>query len=128
MADEALTPLPGTVISRQGVDVAAGFAFNRPLMQNLIAGNAMLFNAALCEKAGEIPSDALMHDSWLALVAVAFGHIAFVNEPLYYYRQHGGNVLGTPPDHSAEPAFQAGNLEESSLAGIRMNIKILLLY
>ena len=94
VTDETLKACPGTVISRQGVDVSNGIRFNRLLMQNFIPGNAMLFNAALRKRAGSIPADALMHDSWLALVAAAFGHIAFVDEPLYYYRQHGANALG----------------------------------
>lgn len=94
VTDAALKPRPGTVISRQGVDVQKGIHFNRLLMQNFISGNAMLFNAALREKAGSVPSGALMHDSWIALVAAAFGHIGFVDEPLYFYRQHQANVLG----------------------------------
>ena len=94
VTDAALKPCPQTIISRQRVDVVKGIAFNRLLMQNFIAGNAMLFNAALREKAGQVPSGALMHDSWLALVAAAFGHIGFVDEPLYFYRQHRSNVLG----------------------------------
>ena len=94
VADCELNPLSGTVISRQGVDACAGLAINRLLMQNFIAGNAMLFNAALREKAGSVPSGALMHDSWIVLVAAAFGHIGFVDEPLYDYRQHPANALG----------------------------------
>ena len=94
VADCELNHLSGTVISRQGVDVCAGLAINRLLMQNFIPGNAMLFNAALREKAGPVPSGALMHDSWVALVAAAFGRIGFVDEPLYFYRQHWSNVLG----------------------------------
>lgn len=94
VTDADLRRAPGTVISRQGVNVEKGLAFSRLLMQNFIAGNAMLFNAALRAKAGHVPREALMHDIWLVLVAAAFGHIAFVDEPLYLYRQHGRNALG----------------------------------
>lgn len=94
VTDDKMKPHSGTVISRQRVDVRNGISFNRLLMQNFIAGNAMLFNAALREKAGRIPAGALMHDNWLALVAAAFGHIGFVDEPLYLYRQHRSNALG----------------------------------
>ena len=94
VVDEELKPSEGTVISRQRVNVEKGFAFSRLLMQNFIPGNAMLFNAALREKAGSVPNYVLMHDAWIALVASAFGHIGFVNEPLYKYRQHHINVLG----------------------------------
>ena len=94
VADAELHPLRGTMLSRQVVDVARGLDFSRLLMQNFIPGNAMLLNAALRERAGSVPADALMHDSWLALVAAAFGRIGFVNEPLYLYRQHQANALG----------------------------------
>ncbi len=94
VVNEELVPSEGTVISRQRVNVEKGLAFSRLLMQNFIPGNAMLFNAALREKAGSIPNGVLMHDAWIALVASAFGHIGFVNEPLYKYRQHNINVLG----------------------------------
>ena len=95
VTDAELNRKPGTVLSRQRVNIAKGLRFNRLLMQNFVAGNAMLFNAALREKAGDVPPRALMHDAWLILVAAAFGHIGFVEEPLYLYRQHGENVLGT---------------------------------
>lgn len=95
VTDAELNRKPGTVLSRQRVDVAAGLFFNRLLMQNFVAGNAMLFNAALRDKAGKVPSRALMHDAWMVLVASAFGHVGFVDEPLYCYRQHGSNVLGS---------------------------------
>lgn len=94
VTDVELNRKPGTVLSRQRVNIAKGLCFNRLLMQNFVAGNAMLFNAALREKAGKVPTRALMHDAWLVLVAAAFGHIGFADEPLYFYRQHGENVLG----------------------------------
>ena len=94
VTDAELNRKPGTVLSRQRVNIKKGLRFNRLLMQNFVAGNAMLFNAALRRKAGAVPSQALMHDAWLMLVAAAFGHIGFLNEPLYLYRQHGENVLG----------------------------------
>lgn len=94
VVDRDLRPLPGTFLSRQRVDVLRGVRLPRLLMQNFIAGNTMLFNAALRRKAGAVPAAALMHDSWIALVAAAFGRIGFVDEPLVLYRQHGGNAVG----------------------------------
>lgn len=64
------------------------------IMQNVANGNTMLFNAALREKALPIPSDAFMHDHWVALVASVFGKTACLNEPTLLYRQHSTNVLG----------------------------------
>jgi len=61
---------------------------------NVVTGCTALLNRALLQKALPIPSEALMHDWWLALVASAFGQIALVEEPGVLYRQHGSNVLG----------------------------------
>ena len=35
-----------------------------------------------------------MHDWWLGLIASAFGKIAYIDEGLILYRQHGGNDVG----------------------------------
>lgn len=94
VTDSELHRQSGTVLSRQRVNREKGLCFNRLLMQNFVPGNAMLFNAALREKAGSTPPEALMHDVWMLLVAAAFGHIGFIDEPLYCYRQHRSNVLG----------------------------------
>ena len=94
VTDRELKPLPGTFLSRQRLALPKAMALPRLLMQNFIAGNLMLFNGALRDKAGAVPPGALMHDSWVALVAAAFGVIGQVDEPLLYYRQHGDNTLG----------------------------------
>lgn len=64
------------------------------LVQNNVVGGALMMNRALAERITEIPAHCVMHDQWIALVASAFGHIDFVSESLYLYRQHGDNVLG----------------------------------
>lgn len=114
LTDAELRPLPRTFLARQKVDVAKGLSFPRLLMQNFIAGHAMLFNAALRAKAGAVPQDAVLHDYWLALVAAAFGHIGFVDEPLVLYRQHGANVLG-----AARPSQDADEFRRRLAANIR---------
>ena len=64
------------------------------LVQNNVVGGALMMNRALAERITAIPAHCVMHDQWIALVASAFGHIDFVPESLYLYRQHGDNVLG----------------------------------
>jgi glycosyltransferase involved in cell wall biosynthesis len=67
---------------------------NRLLMQNGITGCTVMINRKLRELATPIPPEAIMHDYWLALVAAAFGKIAYLNEPNILYRQHGANYAG----------------------------------
>jgi glycosyltransferase involved in cell wall biosynthesis len=67
---------------------------NRLLIQNGITGCTVMINRKLRDLATSIPSEAIMHDYWLALVSAAFGKIAYVNEPTILYRQHGANNAG----------------------------------
>ena len=69
-------------------------SFRHILVKNSVTGCALLANRALVEKARPIPEEAVMHDHWLALVAVVFGQVDAVKEPLVFYRQHGDNVVG----------------------------------
>ena len=40
------------------------------------------------------PDKLVMHDHWIALVAVFFGKIVFLDEATLSYRQHGDNSCG----------------------------------
>jgi glycosyltransferase involved in cell wall biosynthesis len=55
---------------------------------NCISGHAMLFPARLLQRALPMPA-VRFHDWWLAFVAAGTGSIAYVEEPLVRYRQHG---------------------------------------
>lgn len=68
--------------------------FPHLLVQNVVTGGATIFNHALYERMQVMPTNVVMHDHWAALVAAAFGHITYINEPLYAYRQHTDNVVG----------------------------------
>ena len=61
-----------------------------------MTGAASLFRRELL--ADVLPFPPLLakgfHDHWLALVAMARGEIAYLDEPLYDYVQHGGAVIG----------------------------------
>jgi len=67
---------------------------NRLLIQNGVTGCTVMINRKLRALATPIPPEAIMHDYWLALVAAAFGKIAYLNEPTILYRQHGANDTG----------------------------------
>lgn len=69
---------------------------NRLLVQNNVTGAAAMLNAALVRLilSCPAPEHAVMHDHWIALCAAAFGHVVFLNQALYGYRQHEDNDLG----------------------------------
>lgn len=73
-----------------------GRAFEVFAARNLPLGATMCMRRRVVEDALPIPGSWL-HDEWIALIAAARGRIAYVDEPIIDYRQHGGNVLGAAP-------------------------------
>ena len=64
-------------------------------IRNVCAGTASVFRSELVEKILPFPEvDFPFHDWWTALVVAQTSQIRFINEALYAYRQHAGNVLG----------------------------------
>jgi glycosyltransferase involved in cell wall biosynthesis len=64
------------------------------IVSNHIPGCAMLVNRSLLDLGLPVPPLFWMHDWWFAIIAAAFGKIAFLDRPLIRYRQHAGNVIG----------------------------------
>jgi glycosyltransferase involved in cell wall biosynthesis len=66
------------------------------LVANAVTGAASLFGRDLLDYALPFPPAqfAHFHDHWIGLTALARGEIAFVDEPLYDYVQHGDASLG----------------------------------
>jgi len=74
--------------------------FNRLVVQNVVTGCTMMLNNPLLKLSLPMPSEAIMHDWWIALSASAFGKIGIVKTPTIYYRQHSKNTLGAQNFHS----------------------------
>lgn len=64
------------------------------LVENNITGSTVMINRALLSYLDETPPVCVMHDWWLGLLAASFGKIAYLDQPLTLYRQHGANQLG----------------------------------
>ncbi len=66
------------------------------LVANTVTGAASMFRRETLAAALPFPQFPgwQFHDHWLALVALARGPIAYVDEPLYDYVQHRGAILG----------------------------------
>lgn len=67
---------------------------NNYLVQNNVTGCTAIINRELLEYMKYEPEVCMMHDWWMALLASAFGHMAYMDKPLVKYRQHGGNQMG----------------------------------
>ena len=64
------------------------------ILKNSYMGCCMAFRAELKCIALPIPAKVPMHDQYIGLLAEKHGKVAFLDEPLIYYRQHGNNVTG----------------------------------
>lgn len=66
------------------------------VMANSVTGAASLFRRQLLDDVLPLPPYhyKAFHDHWLAVVALSLGRIAYIDEPLYDYVQHGTAVIG----------------------------------
>ncbi|MCS7084310.1 MAG: glycosyltransferase family 2 protein [Aquificaceae bacterium] len=64
------------------------------LILNTVTGCATLINKPFKELITELPTKAIMHDWWLALIASAFGHIEPIPKQTILYRQHQNQNTG----------------------------------
>lgn len=62
--------------------------------QNPVTGCTVMVNRALAGLVAPPFDGVAMHDWWLAVLAAAFGGIAFLDTPTVLYRQHGANTVG----------------------------------
>jgi glycosyltransferase involved in cell wall biosynthesis len=71
-------------------------SFGSLLLANTVTGAASLFRRELLDDVLPFPPRIAkgFHDHWLAIVALALGEIAYVDERLYDYVQHGAAVIG----------------------------------
>lgn len=74
-------------------------------LANIVPGAGSVFRANLLEQALPFPKGPgkLYHDHWLAIVALAQGRLAYVDEPQYDYVQHGENSMGFGPPRQRLP-------------------------
>jgi hypothetical protein len=84
------------------------------LVANSVTGAATLFRRRIADLALPFPDTPGLqfHDHWLALVALAAGDVAYVEQPLYDYVQHRGAVFGEVsaqrPPARARGVFRGG--------------------
>lgn len=69
-------------------------SLERLLVQNFVTGCTMMINRALVVQSLPMPDKIIMHDWWIALVAVSKGSIYSMNISTVKYRQHQNNDTG----------------------------------
>lgn len=93
VVDENLEVIASSFWKYQNIDPSKD-SLNHLLLHNTVTGCTMMINRSLAEKIKNIPSEGIMHDWWIAMVASAFGKIAYIDESLMLYQQHGKNDTG----------------------------------
>lgn len=69
--------------------------FGNALVHNIATGCTIVINrAARNIISGNLPTQVIMHDSWLYLVVAAFGEVVYDEISNIKYRQHECNVIG----------------------------------
>jgi hypothetical protein len=68
--------------------------FNNALVQNVAYGNTQLLNPSLRDLVLSHGAGAKYFDSWVYLIACAYGEVKRVDKKLVSYRIHGSNAIG----------------------------------
>lgn len=103
-------------------------------IRNTVTGCTAMINPALQELSRSIPSEAIMHDWWIALLASCFGRIIPVSKPTILYRQHGRNAVGAKQTrtgraylaHRIVGAYTRAGKRQSALGALNRQAEALL--
>ena len=93
IVDENINKLSESFMSYQGIDAKFN-KINNLLIQNTITGCTVMINRKLANLCLPIPTECIMHDWWIGLVASKFGKIGYLNHATIDYRQHTKNSVG----------------------------------
>lgn len=95
VVDDDLHIIHKSFLSYQGLNPDR-LRFSELVVQNVVSGNASIFNHSLLEYALKYINEEsiIMHDHWCSLIAAYFGKIAFIKQSSLLYRQHDSNAVG----------------------------------
>jgi len=96
LVDKELNTLALSFWKNQKLDPEISTDLYSILAQNVVTGCTVMINRSLAQLSFPIPTQHIVHDHWLAIMACRYGKVAAIKEPLVLYRQHGENVFGAP--------------------------------
>jgi len=106
VVDDRLSIISESFWKNQAFNPAIGRSLSRFLVSNVATGCTVMINKRLRDLSVPIPQEALMHDWWVGLIAVALGRTDYVAKATMLYRQHGTNVVGAKWDISVNTIVQ----------------------
>lgn len=94
VVDEHLRTLHPSFWTYSNIFPKKSRTLNRLLVQNVITGCTVMINRSLAKLIKPVPSETIMHDWWMGLVASTFGIVREIPRSTLFYRQHSQNTLG----------------------------------
>ena len=95
VVDANLNKIANSFLSYQNIHPEFLTTFHELAASNLTTGCTMFFNHRVKEVIQYPMQAATMHDAWITLCSMkADGILAFIPQPLIFYRQHDHNTLG----------------------------------
>jgi glycosyltransferase involved in cell wall biosynthesis len=112
LIDEEGETISNSMWKLQNRNTCDSYSFKRIVHSNFATGCSMMFTRSLMKIATPFPANCLVHDWWMALVALRSnaGGVFIIYDTLTSYRQHSLNTIGA---------------QSSSKISISKNIKIL---
>lgn len=108
VVDSSLNTINKSFFVYQGINHEPINSVRILLPQNFVTGCAVIFNKSLLSLALPVPSEVIMHDWWLSLLASSAGRLEYVDQALVKYRQHSSNEVGAKPIFSSLFSFKDG--------------------
>jgi hypothetical protein len=91
MVDANLQPIAPSYWRYQGLRPQKSHSLSRMLIENQVCACTSMLNRALVQRVGDIPTESIHQDWWIALVAAAFGDILSVDKGTLLWRRHSKN-------------------------------------
>lgn len=98
-SDLSLIGSNGDVLSRsrtsdKRINNHSDISLRELILTNYVIGCSVLFKREILDSVLPIPSDAFLHDWWIAIIASKSNGIKYLHEQLTAYRQHSQNMYG----------------------------------
>jgi len=94
VVDDQLNIITNSMWTHQNVDLSIEQNVYKIAMHNVVTGCSIMINKLAKQCAMPIPSEALMHDWWIAINTCKYGKICHIPKSTVLYRQHLNNTIG----------------------------------
>jgi hypothetical protein len=109
VVDSQLNPISDSIFKYQNRDPYIDGKISKLIMASCTAGCTIMINKKLKNLCKGFPPGTIMYDWWLAMIAVTFGKLIFLDTPTIIYRRHESNTTNLQKSGLIRH-FKGGNL------------------